>query len=68
MEIKRCPFCGSDAELNFGHYSMPNNDVESLAYIVCCTCGAKTANHHASSDAQAKKLALHAWNMREDNQ
>ena len=67
-ELKACPFCGDVPEINYGHYTIRNGNTECIAYVVCHTCGAKTANHHASNDAQAKKQALHAWNMREGNQ
>ena len=65
MNLKPCPFCGSEPELNYGHISIPSGEIESVAYVVCHTCGARTGNHHGMKDAAAKSGAVHAWNMRE---
>lgn len=54
-ELKKCPFCGGDAE-NKGMKDFEGNTI--LAFVACKQCGAQT-RAYASVDA-----AKEAWNSR----
>lgn len=65
MKLKTCPFCGSEPELNYGHYSFKETgEIVSIAYVICRVCGIRTMNHRAKDDRTAAKMAVHNWNMR----
>ena len=62
-ELKRCPFCGGEAEIcvdsNYLKYTMnglPHN--ETVFVIFCVKCGAKTRH------LKPEKAAIAAWNRR----
>lgn len=55
IELKPCPFCGSEAEPVKAHTSYKTPYV-----IVCKACGASVGNF-----AETKEKAIEAWNRRE---
>jgi Lar family restriction alleviation protein len=62
-ELKPCPFCGGGAVLRRG-----NKDKHGY-FVVCHTCGAKTAffSDKYTSHVENKTQAIEAWNRRADN-
>lgn len=58
IELKPCPFCGGEAELN---KSFTNN---WSAYVMCSDCSARTALFVQSIDWCANDEAVKAWNRR----
>ena len=50
-ELKRCPFCGGEAELKRGLTNLDN-------FVECVACGCRTKLHNT------KKSAIKAWNTR----
>ena len=66
-EIKPCPFCGGEAELDFAHKNFVYTDDDGIAretgffYTVKCinaVCGCAIGTY---SDAE---MAIEAWNRR----
>lgn len=50
-KLKRCPFCGGEAELKRGLTNLDN-------FVQCVVCGCRTKLHNT------KKSAIKAWNTR----
>ena len=59
MKPDKCPCCGSVPEVNYGRTQQ-----ECWAYVVCHSCGLKTANHHGKTDKETAGKAVAAWNRR----
>ena len=59
MELKKCPFCGGEAEIE---QSLRIVYWDKDFYQVCCVvCLAETWKYHFAADA------IEAWNRRVDN-
>ena len=56
MELKSCPFCGSN-EVNFG-YHMPKFGEQVMYFVSCDICKSRTANF------RRKSVAAEMWNVR----
>lgn len=56
--LKPCPFCGGEAEVNYGQTS------SLLWAYVTCGCGIRTCNHHGDKEREAKAKAIETWNRR----
>ena len=54
-ELKACPFCGGEAENDFGFKC---HDTETYFYVVCLKCGAEAIGYKTDAEAIA------AWNRR----
>lgn len=54
-ELAACPFCGGEAEPDFG---FKNHDTETYFYVVCLECGAEAIGYKTEAEAVA------AWNNR----
>lgn len=53
LKLKKCPFCGSDAEIQQGkHQGL------SIFYVSCLGCGARTDLEYA------EEFAADLWNER----
>ncbi len=50
-ELKPCPFCGGNAEMNHG-------DEHGVWWVDCSDCGAETVGHSTEEEA------AYAWNRR----
>lgn len=59
-ELKHCPFCGGEAELQ--------NDTINFdkinSYVVCSKCHARTKKHEISTTYSSDEMAIEAWNRR----
>ena len=66
-DVKPCPCCGAEAEVNWAHHHVhdPNGDwLACVAYVRCQGCGLTTKPYTKDSDRKAAKLAVEAWNRR----
>ena len=66
MEIKRCPFCGSDCEIMYLHdnwilYSSNILHLYKPGIVRCKKCKIQTATY------STVKRAINVWNKRIDN-
>lgn len=53
--LKPCPFCGGEAETDFG---FEDHDTKTYFYVVCLKCGAEAIG------CKTKAEAIAAWNRR----
>lgn len=58
--LKLCPFCGSDADINYDPRILPNGAQDLLYYVECTLreCGCRTMSWYP------KEAAIQAWNRR----
>lgn len=57
IEIKKCPFCGGKAEINFKE----DYSTHRFYWVECCKCDARTSDFE---DAPGKEEAVSSWNRR----
>ena len=57
--LKRCPFCGSKAEIRHVQAYRKKNTNQYLGYFVLCTNCLTSGDNYSS-----EKLAANAWNRR----
>ena len=57
QKLKPCPFCGGEAESDFGF----DHNNKTYFYVTCLKCGGET-NHY-----KTKAEAITAWNPRPEN-
>lgn len=60
VEIKHCPFCGGEAEIQTGNFGMLT--IQSYAAAVCTKCKARGPMFRCSIDYCAADEAKKAWN------
>ena len=63
IDLKSCPFCGSEAELTHGKF-----DGKGTSYVCCTRCGATGEFFCISYDHASDDLAIAAWNKRTGGQ
>lgn len=61
-ELKRCPFCGGEARLNYER--IPGEDKGFWAQIICQECHARSGGIWAGSYNSAERKETKAWNTR----
>lgn len=61
-ELKPCPFCGGDAEIE--HYANQFLGVINYARVKCQKCGAKGPAFRLAMDYAADEKAADGWNGR----
>ena len=63
-KIKKCPFCGSSAEII--HYSEELFGIMKYARVRCRVCGSRGPQIEVSLSYSADDKAVEAWNRRSD--
>lgn len=67
-ELKNCPFCGGEAELEAEREYIPNPITKLCryrAYVVCQMCGARVGQNGTVGVAdKVVNSAIEAWNRR----
>lgn len=63
VELKPCPFCGSEAKLHKESFGFGTNKVERV-YCHCPNCGITTRIYAPSIDYCATDKAIEDWNTR----
>lgn len=59
VELKECPFCGGEAELNYGYVGMT-----LCIWVQCSKCKARSAEEGAHLNSCAKDVVVSRWNDR----
>lgn len=60
-ELKPCPFCGGDAQLEHIH------DGFGYSYVRCKKCGVESVKFIKSFEVSSDKEAVEFWNRRAEN-
>ena len=65
VELKKCPFCGSDA-ISIGERTecCGHGENMGIAYVKCEKCGGKTEANEYDYWSKRKAQAIGAWNNR----
>ena len=58
-ELKKCPFCGGEAEISHGHF-----DGKATSYVMCKRCEASGEFFAISFKYSSDDKAVKAWNRR----
>lgn len=72
MELKKCPFCGGDAELTFSGHEYANGTCRGYIIVRCTMCGGAGKGFFYRGDSILSPLegtvggekAASAWNRR----
>lgn len=62
-ELKKCPFCGGEAELSHGQF-----DGKGTSYVMCKRCAATGEFFSISFKHSSDDMAVKAWNRRVVNE
>ena len=67
MYLKKCPFCGGEAELKYDRVGV--GGIGTASFIRCRKCEAQTFKYVISPKYASDDMAIEAWNRRigEDN-
>lgn len=60
--LKPCPFCGSEARLNYER--IPGEEKGFWAQIICTKCYGRSCGTWAGSYDAAERKEIKAWNRR----
>lgn len=64
--LKRCPFCGGEAELAFGGNG--SHEAKGLSFVKCKDCGAIGQKFEVSHRYASDQKAIEAWNRRAEHE
>lgn len=66
--LKACPFCGGKAKIEPCSRGFYNGVSTKVAYVRCTTCDCRTGKYDIHGErftpAEARRLAINAWNYR----
>ncbi len=60
--LKLCPFCGGEAELQYG--GSGNRESAGMSFVRCKKCGAISQKFEVSRKYSSDEKAIEAWNRR----
>lgn len=63
IKLKRCPFCGGEAEIEYEGVDGYYQKYYSWVHVVCKNCYATTGRTYGDKD-RSKAYAIRAWNTR----
>jgi len=72
-ELKSCPFCGGDAELDTmqGFRALVNGNMEDRTVVYCTSCNADMGMCHSDNreltPRQLTEVVIEAWNTRTES-
>ena len=64
--LKPCPFCGGEAELQYGGNG--SREAAGMSFVRCKGCGAIGQKFEVCRRYSSDEKAIEAWNRRADNE